>query len=573
MLYECALISLGAFIVIIIVIIFVLVLWWIGKQKANKSLENDRTILRDLKTKTPPNPTNKTQLGEQIISGDCTVTFCCENDFKKIYEKTVLKLNLPMLFVTSEDDRLGTVLLEKCKCNIVKTLGKKGKPRHRWSAHNYLLLTSKEINGRQEPIIKVGSSDYHSIKIKFTLNRELERFYSIISQGCSWSLPDNNSSSSKGQSWRSSLQTLTDEIKNSGIRPEGTEAVVTTLLGRLLFQWQARKPFTDYILKKINKQLSKIDPPENLKGGIHASKITVGEVLPTLSNPLLKKSSSVGDIELEFDVRYTGGEFSIMLDLDFDVSIKSFDVEIPLPRVFTTITIQHLEGRLCAAISSVSDYVWLGFTSEPDVQISIKSDIPNAPVRLSSALEIPELTELVVTYLKSEIIQLMVLPNMEDLYIPLIEESSKEDISDVIIDSVGGSVNGKIQSAAVKEKSEKVLSSPSQTPSKEKPTLGKVKVNATSLFGGNKIAAARRSSVIPSTETSPVSLPSVPPASTPPPSSSQFLDNDSLSGLPKAAVSSGSFSGNPDVSDNPVNVNIGNIVGKMQEVWLFFFFF
>eukprot|EP01060_Flectonema_neradi_P031470 TRINITY_DN4785_c0_g3_i1.p1 TRINITY_DN4785_c0_g3~~TRINITY_DN4785_c0_g3_i1.p1 ORF type:complete len:662 (+),score=99.94 TRINITY_DN4785_c0_g3_i1:1782-3767(+) len=571
MLYEIALVTTGAILSIIWLVVMVL---FVGKRKARSALQQDRSILKQLKKTTPPEAAS-TQLGDQITSGTCTITLCDDNNVRKVYEDVALKINLPMLFLTSKTgDRIGTVLLERCVCQLVKTMSKKGKPRHRWSCFNYLLLSSKGST-KQETLIKVGSNEYSYCRLQFPLNRELERYHSILNQGCSWSSPGHHTKSAMGKSWRHSLLTLTEGLSQESIPPSGPEAVISTILGRLLFHWQGRPAFSQYILKKINKQLSKIAPPSNLKGGIQASEVTVGEVLPVLSNPVLKKANAVGDVEVEFDVKYTGGEFSIVLDLDFDISLKSFDVEIPLPRVFTTITVQHLEGRLCASFSSVSDYIWLGFVTEPDVHIAITSDIPNAPVRLTTGLEIPELTELVVTYLKSEVIQLMVLPNMEDVYLPLINEVEKEDITDVVTEA---EVESEVRKTHEKKEEraepvtvtspvrDKQVQSPSHTPAKEKPALGKVKVNATSLFGDNTMVAARRSSIIPSVETSPAVVPTTPSPSTPPPTT---VDNDSLVNglLPKTATASSSFSADPTDSSNPsMDVDLGSIVGKMQQL-------
>eukprot|EP01059_Diplonema_ambulator_P033517 TRINITY_DN7051_c0_g1_i3.p1 TRINITY_DN7051_c0_g1~~TRINITY_DN7051_c0_g1_i3.p1 ORF type:complete len:196 (+),score=41.89 TRINITY_DN7051_c0_g1_i3:856-1443(+) len=57
---------------------------------------------------------------------------------------------------------------------------------------------------------------------------------------------------------------------------------------------------------------------------------------------------------------------------------------------------------------------------------------PDIPFKLLQASDIPELTDVVLDYLKSEVIQLMVLPNLEDIYIPLINETETEDTTDVV---------------------------------------------------------------------------------------------------------------------------------------------
>ncbi|KAJ9442722.1 hypothetical protein DIPPA_54178 [Diplonema papillatum] len=540
--------SIGALVLLACVVFF-------AKGKATTTVERNRAIIQDLRGR--PSTTQHRNLSSSTdsidlewTSGDCKIELCSLDNSTVLDSKKdgiTLKSSLPMLFILTNakrrdkiaaeaektEQRLATLLLESFKCELIKTHERRSngeikKVRHKWHKSNYLLLTPKSA----ETILKVKDKSYSSLKIWFVLNRELERWYSILQQGCQYQgLPAKT-----GQSWRHALAAV--QQVPTLVNATAAEEAVNDIVGRLFFQWQQRQAFQDFITKKINHQLAKVDPPAVFKGTIKAVNVCPGTALPVFSNakrvflgePRASGSNAVGDVAAEASVNYQNGEFSITLELNFDLSFAHFDVSVPLPRVLATVTVKSLEGRLRFEISSVSDYLWLGFVEEPNIDISIRTNAPELPSSVGILLggEIPELTQLVVTFVKAEILELMVLPNMEDLYIPLINENEVEDTSCTRVETVD-KLTGRSQSNSpvlvsrpiAESFSDDKVEGISRTPTANTPTehelppsgpqpgvthrvSQKVKVNAKELFGGFRKSKA-----------TPVATPSSTPIATP----------------------------------------------------------
>eukprot|EP01064_Diplonema_japonicum_P008100 TRINITY_DN15624_c0_g1_i1.p1 TRINITY_DN15624_c0_g1~~TRINITY_DN15624_c0_g1_i1.p1 ORF type:complete len:578 (+),score=107.44 TRINITY_DN15624_c0_g1_i1:49-1734(+) len=407
--------ALGVMTGLLMVVAVVAYGYWIAKAKGTATLEEDRATIRKMKEDgVASRGVHTDRISGEWKSGKCKAV--CEaiaGDSQVLEMDVELKAALPMLFIMDmQGERLATVLLEACQCYLVKTAGKK-KLRHRWHKQNYLTITSTDST---KPVSEINDTMLTSISLYFPISRELERWFSILQQGTGFQRPTY----SIGTQWRDALSAM----KVSDASPTKAEEVVNVFLGRLLYQWQQRDAFKDYIKRKIDRQLKKVDPPSAIKGEIRVADLEVGTSLPVFSNTEIIGNGGGGDVTAEVDVRYTNGAFSVTLELDFDIASI-----VSLPRVLVTIAVKTLEGRLRFEISSVSDYMWLAFATEPTVSVSVTTSTPDVPFNLLQKTEIPELTDLVLTFLRSEVIQLMVLPNLEDIYIPLIDEKEAEDLT------------------------------------------------------------------------------------------------------------------------------------------------
>jgi len=63
-----------------------------------------------------------------------------------------------------------------------------------------------------------------------------------------------------------------------------------------------------------------------------------------------------------------------------------------------------------------ADRIWLGFYHEPEIEVDISPTIMGTDFRVAS---IPKLANIVVHKLKQELVEMMVLPEMNDIPIPM----------------------------------------------------------------------------------------------------------------------------------------------------------
>jgi hypothetical protein len=96
-----------------------------------------------------------------------------------------------------------------------------------------------------------------------------------------------------------------------------------------------------------------------------------------------------------------------------------FDVEI-MGRHFTTdarfsVACKRLSGKVHVRMGAVpADRIWFGFHSEPDIDLDINSLIGQT----NPIANIPKLASILIYKVKQELIEVMVLPDMEDIQIP-----------------------------------------------------------------------------------------------------------------------------------------------------------
>ena len=510
MIAEVVIFLLGFCTALVVVVVLVLALFRYGKGRAGEGLAEERKRLRGLQaTLDSSAPTLKAEWrscsGVSLEAGGET-------------QKVTLRTTLPILFVLNgeEENRVATILLERCSVKLLrrKKIQKNSdiiRYKHRYHCDNSLVITAKTAS---EVLYTTAEGvEVFTATFTFPLNRELERWLGIFQQGSSFSSPveslihpQNEPIARKGLVWRNALQSLQHDMTMLLPGKGQTDVCVNVILAKLLNFWRTREAFTDYIKKKINKQLDKVEKPKAVRGQIMVNNVEIGSTVPCLSNaayfadctaataPEASTPQSGGDFAVEVDVNYTNGEFAVTLELNLDINVGVLDLNIPLPKVLARVQVTGLTGRLRIEMSSFSDYMWISFVEEPELTLKLTTDTPDLPLRILSGADIPSLTELVVTVLKKELIELIVYPNMEDLFIPLINEVEEEDETIVMFEG-----------EVVEEKEEKVenvtpISTPLSAPSsfgqvddvrqrREIKEVGKTKVNVKDLLSKAKFTS------------------------------------------------------------------------------------
>ena len=106
--------------------------------------------------------------------------------------------------------------------------------------------------------------------------------------------------------------------------------------------------------------------------------------------------------------------FDGKLELKFEITVAIatiFSYEIT---ALLGVTCTHLSGKIhfsCRA--PPSDRVWFGFYEEPKVKLTIDPTIGSTNVA-----GFPKLTKIIVNKIKQELVEMLVMPEMDDLPIP-----------------------------------------------------------------------------------------------------------------------------------------------------------
>jgi len=165
-------------------------------------------------------------------------------------------------------------------------------------------------------------------------------------------------------------------------------------------------------LKKIPK------PP--LVEQITIQEISVGPNVPVLSNVKLLSFTDEGGVSADAEFKYGGG-FHLTIEILILISIVGNSINFP---AVLSVTVQSLSGKIRFHCSPPpSKRFWIGFYEEPECELIIDTEIgDNRKIK-----NLPKLSNIIVHKIKSEIIETMVLPQMDDFPIPkIVKEADKK---------------------------------------------------------------------------------------------------------------------------------------------------
>jgi hypothetical protein len=115
--------------------------------------------------------------------------------------------------------------------------------------------------------------------------------------------------------------------------------------------------------------------------------------------------------KLDADVTYAGG---FQLAIEIAVELEAFGQKVGTTASLT-VTVKKLSGKIRVQIAPPpADRLWIGFYREPDIEFDIDSTIGTS----SKVANIPKVANIIVYKLKQEIIEMMVLPDMDDFPFP-----------------------------------------------------------------------------------------------------------------------------------------------------------
>eukprot|EP01114_Cavostelium_apophysatum_P017541 TRINITY_DN5236_c0_g1_i2.p1 TRINITY_DN5236_c0_g1~~TRINITY_DN5236_c0_g1_i2.p1 ORF type:complete len:401 (-),score=109.65 TRINITY_DN5236_c0_g1_i2:63-1265(-) len=189
---------------------------------------------------------------------------------------------------------------------------------------------------------------------------------------------------------------------------------LTAIVCRLWWNIHDSEGFIEFVGDKFKKKLSKIKKPP-LVGDIKVQEISFGPNLPTLKNVKLLSVTQDGEVSADAEVFYHGG-FHLTIEINFLISLAGHSLNFP---AVLSVSVQSISGKLHFFCSPPpSNRFWIGFYEEPIIELTVNTEIGVENTKIKN---LPKLANIIVHKIKQELIELMVLPNMDDYPIPKVK--------------------------------------------------------------------------------------------------------------------------------------------------------
>ncbi|CUG86909.1 Hypothetical protein, putative [Bodo saltans] len=195
--------------------------------------------------------------------------------------------------------------------------------------------------------------------------------------------------------------------------------VLNLLAARIFFENTSGRDFEHFVRGKIEAKLNVLELPSPLSGHIEVADITIGGEVPLISGVSFASFSTNGEIGFDFDLHYRGG-FRVVFAASFYVK------SIRVPQLLFHVHVVEISGRMHVSIGPPpTNKFWIGFHSPPNVRLEFTQEVASHEGVLSSILSwIPDLSETISNFVKVEMFEDMLLPNLDDYALPHIEADS-----------------------------------------------------------------------------------------------------------------------------------------------------
>jgi hypothetical protein len=195
--------------------------------------------------------------------------------------------------------------------------------------------------------------------------------------------------------------------------------VLNLLAARIFFENTSGRDFEHFVRGKIEAKLNVLQLPSPLSGHIEVADITIGGEVPLISNVSFASFSTNGEIGFDFDLHYRGG-FRVVFAASFYVK------SIRVPQLLFHVHVVEISGRMHVSIGPPpTNKFWIGFHSPPSVRLEFTQEVASHDGVLSSILSwIPDLSDTISNFVKVEMFEDMLLPNLDDYTLPHIEADS-----------------------------------------------------------------------------------------------------------------------------------------------------
>jgi hypothetical protein len=313
----------------------------------------------------------------------------------------ILKANMFFQFPREEAELCSAVCCLD-GCTIDAELKKTRKQIPVWKVSNPLILS----NPTRELF-----SGCQTVAVYFKSGREMEEWYYALKRATT--LTKQTIEQRKQQEYWALLSSRLLNVSNQ-VDPDWLNAIVS----RIFYNIYDTENFINFLLKKIRKKIKEVQTPSYVND-ISVSNLYFGPNLPILKSAELISISNDGSMEAAGEFVYYGG-FRITIEITFKITFPGSRI-IFVPATLT-VTVQKAAGKAHFHCDSPpASCFWLGFYGEPEIDLTVQTEIgENYKIK-----QIPKLADVIVNKLKQEIIELMVLPNMDDFPFPKISNPLK----------------------------------------------------------------------------------------------------------------------------------------------------
>ncbi|KAF2068279.1 hypothetical protein CYY_010394, partial [Polysphondylium violaceum] len=190
-------------------------------------------------------------------------------------------------------------------------------------------------------------------------------------------------------------------------------------LARVFFNFYDSETLLGFAAEKITKKINKVKKPSILKS-ISLQNLEFGPNIPVLNDAKLLYITPNGEFSADVAITYHGG-FTMTIKIEIMISFRGHSVTIPF---VISVLVKSLSGRVnVQCLPNPTKRIWIGFYEEPKCELDIDTSIGQS--KTGYFANIPKLAKLIITKLKAEIFEMMVLPNRDDLPFPRPSSSKK----------------------------------------------------------------------------------------------------------------------------------------------------
>eukprot|EP01105_Mastigella_eilhardi_P001679 TRINITY_DN119_c1_g1_i1.p1 TRINITY_DN119_c1_g1~~TRINITY_DN119_c1_g1_i1.p1 ORF type:complete len:664 (+),score=160.72 TRINITY_DN119_c1_g1_i1:22-1992(+) len=185
---------------------------------------------------------------------------------------------------------------------------------------------------------------------------------------------------------------------------------VNAVLHRLYYASHDDPTLVAFLTQRMNKKLSRLKVP-SFVGGLRVKQLRLGPSLPLCQACNVVSLSPTGELVVDCEFIYTGG---FVMSIEMNIEIGILHRRLP---VAVTVSLNCLAGRARVIwLAPPALRMWVGFHEEPVLEFSVNTQVfSQFSFDVSS---VPRLAGVIVSKLKAEIVENMVLPNMDDFPIP-----------------------------------------------------------------------------------------------------------------------------------------------------------
>eukprot|EP01120_Amphizonella_sp_Union-15-10_P003249 TRINITY_DN13675_c0_g1_i1.p1 TRINITY_DN13675_c0_g1~~TRINITY_DN13675_c0_g1_i1.p1 ORF type:complete len:282 (+),score=44.06 TRINITY_DN13675_c0_g1_i1:3-848(+) len=185
------------------------------------------------------------------------------------------------------------------------------------------------------------------------------------------------------------------------------------ILHRMFFNMHDQPGFLAWLQGRFQTKINRIkNQLPKIVTSITVQEVSFGPNLPVLSNVNLLSITANGSMSADAQITYYGG-FKVVLEAIFEMKLP-FLSNLTVPGRLS-VTISSLSGKVrFRVLGPPSRHFWIAFQQEPDVQLEVDTLFGSK----HTMHNFPKLATLIVSKIKQELIEMMVLPHMKSWPFP-----------------------------------------------------------------------------------------------------------------------------------------------------------